>query len=56
MDSCEWGKIKTRVDNIEREIAEMKDAHKLLESRVWMIVVGGQLLTIIVTILTAVLK
>ena len=54
MNPCEWGKVK--IQGIERELGEMKDAHKLLENRVWVIVVGGQLLTIIVTILTAVFK
>jgi len=51
---CEYGKLKT--EQLEKEIEEMKKNHRLLEDRIWKLVVGGQLIILIVQILGMVIK
>ena len=48
--------LQQAYEYIEREMNEMKEAHKLLEARVWKIVVGGQFLTILAVIVGLLLK
>ena len=51
---CDWG--RTVLEMLEKKVSETNNDVKLLESRVWKLVVGLQVFTIVLNILMVVLK